>query len=62
MSSVVGLLRGLVPVLCALSLGSATALGQTASDVKCKKCVDTGDIAKGAVVKRTIKKGRRGPE
>lgn len=57
MSFAAGIFRGLAPILCVLSLGAAAAFGQAASNVKCKKCVDAGDLAKRAVVKRTIAKG-----
>ena len=40
-----------------LLLWAAGAWAQAARDVKCDKCVQAGDIANGAVVKRAIKKG-----
>ena len=41
----------------ASQLHPAGVHAQTARDVDCRKCVDTGDVAKKAAVSRTIKKG-----
>ena len=57
MSSRSGILRALAPILCATLLGSTAAFGQAASDVRCNKCVDAGDIAKGAIDKKRLAKG-----
>ena len=57
MSYMASSLRALAPIICATLLGSTAAFGQAASDVQCTKCVDAGDIAKGAIDKKRLAKG-----